>query len=89
MKNAPKRSSKYLKDRICKIKQYLNYLLMIVNKKYSSNPIQDLFKSSKKIMKNATPSRPSTAVATEFLRKIPKRKKISNEHFFEHGNIFR
>ena len=30
-KNAPKLSSKYLKDRICKIKQYLNYILMIIN----------------------------------------------------------
>ena len=29
--NAPKLSSKYLKDRICKIKQYLNYILMIIN----------------------------------------------------------
>ena len=30
-KNAPKFSSKYLKDRILKIKQYLDYILMIVN----------------------------------------------------------
>ena len=30
-KNVPKLSSKYLKDRICKIKQYLNYMLMIIN----------------------------------------------------------
>ena len=30
-KNAPKLSSKYLKDRICKIKQYLNYILMTIN----------------------------------------------------------
>ena len=30
-KNAPKLSSKYLKDRICKTKQYLNYILMIIN----------------------------------------------------------
>ena len=30
-KNARKLSSKYLKDRICKIKQYLNYILMIIN----------------------------------------------------------
>ena len=29
--NAPKLSSKYLKDRICKIKQYLHYILMIIN----------------------------------------------------------
>ena len=31
IKNVPKLSSKYLKDRICKIKQYLNYILMIKN----------------------------------------------------------
>ena len=30
-KNAPKLSSKYLKDRICKIKQYLHYILMTIN----------------------------------------------------------
>ena len=30
-KNATKLSSKYLKDRICKIKQYLNYIPMIIN----------------------------------------------------------
>ena len=30
-KNAPKLSSKYLKDRICKIKRYLNYILLIIN----------------------------------------------------------
>ena len=30
-KNPPKLSSKYLKDRICKIKQHLNYTLMIIN----------------------------------------------------------
>ena len=30
-KNAPKLTLKYLKDRICKIKQYLNNILMITN----------------------------------------------------------
>ena len=30
-KNALKLSSKYFKDRIWKIKQYLNYILMIIN----------------------------------------------------------
>ena len=30
-RNALKLSSKYLKGRICKIKQYLNYMLMIIN----------------------------------------------------------
>ena len=36
-KNAPKLSSKYLKDRICKIKQYLNYILMIINQNILAN----------------------------------------------------
>ena len=31
--NAPKLSSKYLKDRICKIKQCLNYILIIKTQK--------------------------------------------------------
>ena len=31
VKNAAKLSSKYLNDRISKIKQYLNYILMIIN----------------------------------------------------------
>ena len=30
-KNAPKLPSNYLKDRIYKIKQYLNYIMMITN----------------------------------------------------------
>ena len=30
-KNVPKLSSKYLKDRICKIKQYLNNRYLIIN----------------------------------------------------------
>ena len=30
-KNLPKHFSEYLKDRIWKIKQYLNYILMIIN----------------------------------------------------------
>ena len=28
---APKHSSEFFKDRICKFKQYLNYILMIIN----------------------------------------------------------
>ena len=32
-------------------------------------------------MKNSTPSKTSTAATTEFVQKIPNRKKISNEHF--------
>ena len=33
MKNDPKRSLKYLKDRICTIKQHLNYVMMVINQK--------------------------------------------------------
>ena len=31
-KNTQKHFSKYLKERICKVKQYLNYILMIINR---------------------------------------------------------
>ena len=71
-KNAPKRPLKYLKGRIWKIKQYLNYILMIIN--------QNILKSAKKMMKLYT-KWTSTAATTEFVCKIPNRKKISNEHF--------
>ena len=30
-KNSPKFFSKYLKNRICKIKQYLDHILMLIN----------------------------------------------------------
>ena len=78
---SPKLSSKYLKDRTWKIKQYLNYILMIINQKI----LQILWtylnlKKKKKKMKLYT-NFTSTAATTEFVRKIPNRKKISNEHF--------
>ena len=47
--------------------------------KCSSNP-KDIFKSAKKNMKLCT-KWTSTAATTEFVCKIPIRKKISNEHF--------
>ena len=47
--------------------------------KYSSNPM-NILKSAKKIMKLYT-KWTSTAATTEFVCKIPNRKKISNEHF--------
>ena len=47
--------------------------------KYSSNP-KDILKSEKKIMKLCT-NWNSTAATTEFVCKIPNRKKICNEHF--------
>ena len=47
--------------------------------KYSSNPM-NILKSAKKIMKLSTKCT-STAATTEFVWKIPNRKKISYEHF--------
>ena len=47
--------------------------------KYSSNP-KDILKSEKKNYENSTPTSTATS-ATEFISKIPYRKKISNEHF--------
>ena len=47
--------------------------------KYSSNPM-NILKSAKKIMKLYT-KWTSTAATTEFVWKIPNRKKISYEHF--------
>ena len=43
-KNAPKLSAKYLMDRTCKIKQYLNYINWWYKSKYSSGP-KDIVKS--------------------------------------------
>ena len=54
-KNAPKFSSKYLRRRICKIKQYLNYALMIINQ--NTLAILSIFLNLAKIfMKNSTPT---------------------------------
>ena len=47
--------------------------------KYSSNPM-NILKSAKKNMKLYT-KRTYTAATTEFVWKIPNRKKISYEHF--------
>ena len=74
-KKASKLFSKHLKDRICKIKQYLNYVLMLIHKNINSNP-KDIIKSGKNFMENFTPRR--QAATTDFLSKIPNRKKICN-----------
>ena len=77
-KNAPTLSSKYLQDRICKIKQHLNYIHWWYKSKYSSN----LQISKKKIYEKLyTKKTTSEAATTEFLCKIPNRKKISNKGF--------
>ena len=53
-KNAPKSFSKHLKYRICKIKQYLNYILITTNQNTLRKP-EGMIKSVKNSMKNFTP----------------------------------
>ena len=85
-KNAPKLSSKYLMDRICKIKQYSNYINWWNKSKYSSSP-KDILKSAttkkrkekKKKEKLYTKETTSKSATNGFLSKIPNIKKISNE----------
>ena len=48
--------------------------------KYCSNP-KDILKSAKKVYEKLYTKQTSTAATTEFLSKIPNRKKICNEHF--------
>ena len=82
-KNAPKLSSKYLKHRIWKIKQYLNYILMIINQNILAI-LRTFFKSAQKIIKLYT-KWTSKAATTEFACKIPNRNKISL--IFNHFNL--
>ena len=80
-KNTLKLSSKYLIDRIYKIKQHLNYINLRYKSKYSSNP-KDILKSAKKnYEKLYTKETTSKAATTDFLSKIHDRKKMSNENF--------
>ena len=73
-KNAPKLSSKYMKDRIWKIKQYLNYILMIITQN-----IPVICKKKKKLW-NSTPSElPQLLLLNLFAKFLTK--KMSNEHF--------
>ena len=72
-------SSKCLNDRTCKIKQYLNYILMIINQNILA--ILRTFLNLKKKIGKLYTKRTSTAATTKFNQKIINRKKISNEHF--------
>ena len=79
-KNTPKLSSKQLKDRICKIKQYLNYIVMIINQNILAI-LRTFLNMQEKNYKKLYIMRTSTAATTEFVGKVSNRKKISNEHF--------
>ena len=78
VKNSSKLSSKYLKDRTWKIKQHLDYILMIINQNVLA--ILWTFLNLQKNM-NLYTKCTSRAATTEFVWKIPNRKKISYEHF--------
>ena len=76
-KNAPKFSSKYLKDRICKIKQYLNYILVIINQ----NILAILRKFLKKKKKNSS-ELPQLLLLNLFGKFLTERKYLMNTLFF-------
>ena len=74
-KNAQKLFSKYLKDRICKIKQYLSFMLMIINQN-----ILEILKTCSNLQKKSyeklyTKETTSKAATTECLSEILNRKK--------------
>ena len=82
-KNAQKPFSKYLKDRICKIKQYLNYILMVVNQNILAI-LRTFLNLQKNFMKNFTPRRQlRKLVLLNFLTKfITERKYLINNLAF-------
>ena len=80
-KNVPKLSSKYLKDRIWKIKQYLNYILMIINQNILAI-LRIFFKSLKKLW-NSTPSElPKPLLLNLFAKFLTERKLLMNTLIF-------
>ena len=66
-----------MKDRIFKIKEYLNYIPMIIDQNTLSNP-KDIVKFYEKLYTKETTFKAATV---EFLIKISNRKKIYNERF--------
>ena len=78
-KNAPKTFFEVLERQNMKNQTIFELYTDDNKSKYSSNPM-NILKSAKKIMKLYT-KWTSTAATTEFVCKIPNRKKISNEHF--------
>ena len=78
-KNTPNIFSKYLKYRICTIKQSLNYILRIINQNILA--ILRTFLDPQKNYRKLYTKQTYTAATTEFLSNIFNRKKISNEHF--------
>ena len=79
-KNAPKLSLRYLKDKISKIKQYLNCKLMITYQNILVI-LRPLLNLEKKLWKTLYQENFHSCYHVVCLTKIPNRKKISNEHF--------
>ena len=75
-KNVQKPFSKYLNNRICKIKQYLNYILTIMNQSILAI-LRTFLNLQKKFMKHFTRGDNSQSC----YYKISSRKQISNEQF--------
>ena len=81
-KNSPKHSSKYLKDRIWKIKQYLNYILMIINQNILA--ILWTFLNLQKKLWNSTPSElPQLLLLNLFAKFLTERKHLINTLIYE------
>ena len=80
-KNAPKFSSKYLKDRICKIKQYLNYILVIINQNILAILRKFLNLKKKKKKKNSS-ELPQLLLLNLFGKFLTERKYLMNTLFF-------
>ena len=82
-KNAPKLSSKYLKDRICKIKQYLNYILMIINQNILAILRTFLNLKKKEKMKNSIRSKlPQLLLLIFFGKFLTERNYLINTLMF-------
>ena len=75
-------SSKYLKDRTCKIKLYLNYIMMIINQNIPAI-LRIFLNLKKKIMKTFTPSkRPQLLLLNLFRKALTERKYLMNTLIF-------
>ena len=81
MKNGLKSFLKYLREGICKIKQYLNYIMMIINQNILATLLTFSNLQKNLYEKPYTKQTTSQAATTEFISKIPNRKEISNEQF--------
>ena len=86
LKNVQKRSLKYLKDRICESKQYLNYILKIINQNILAI-LRTFSNLQKKNKKNFTLKRHFLKLLllnflAKFLTKLEFLSKVSNEQFY-------